>query len=323
MVAEQAAERMATAAASAKAAAERATASAAAVAMADTASTFRSTEAMPPASVQAVQPAPAADFSLFETTPTVAAVTEAYMATQECTHCSERRPLYKSASGGYVCGFHRAMALSLLDAPSVDGTSGRAGGNGESGVRAAATPARQAGTPGSKCILFDVCENMVTVPTSGSRCSSGHALCADCTVQYLEVTLLPGTVWWDRIKCVDPECKAHMQGMSVQRCISPDLRRRIDAAQLEVVPAIGPEARRERERAEEAAQREADQAARREEDRASEATVASTTKPCPNCGVPTWKDGGCRHMACKRCKQDYYWECHCPYPGHHVSCVPR
>ncbi|CAN0085601.1 unnamed protein product [Ectocarpus sp. 6 AP-2014] len=247
------------------------------------------------------------------------------MASQMCAHCNERRPLYKSASRVYMCGFHHAVSLSLLDAPSASGGTGGNGDKRATGIWAAATAARPTRAPGSECVLQ--CGNTVTVSTSGSRCASGHALCADCTAHYVEKTLLPqGIVWWDRIKCVDLACEAHMQGTSVQRCISRGVVERIDAAQLKVVRMIGPEARRERERVAEAAKRASDRAAkaaRRKEDRASEATVVKTTKPCPNCAAPTEKTGGCRHMACKVCNQDYYWDCHCTYPGRHTSCVPR
>lgn len=243
-----------------------------------------------------------------ETTPNTAApVGEAYMARQACAFCNERRPLYKSASDSdkYVCGFHHAVSLSLLDRPSADEASG---------IGAAATVAtRPTRTPGSECVLG--CGNRVTVSSSGSRCAVGHALCADCTAQYAEKTLMPqGTVWWDRIKCVGPECEAYLLGTSVQRCLGRGLMERIDAAQLEVVPSIGPEARRERERAAKAARRAAEVArraaaaeARRVEEDASKVTVVRTTRPCPNCGVPIEKNGGCRHMRCTRCNQRYNW----------------
>ncbi|CAM9478401.1 unnamed protein product [Ectocarpus sp. 12 AP-2014] len=160
-----------------------------------------------------------------------------------------------------------------------------------------------------KCVFFDeVCENIVTNSKTGSWCAFGHALCAECTTQYVEKTLLPwGIVWWDRIRCVDPECDAHMVGLSVQLCLGSDLRSHIDAAQLEVVPNIGPEARRERERA-----------ARTAEDRASLATVANTTKRCPNCGVATEKNGGCKHITCT-CRHGYCWNCLIEWKSGHLS----
>ncbi|CAB1113167.1 unnamed protein product [Ectocarpus sp. CCAP 1310/34] len=166
----------------------------------------------------------------------------------------------------------------------------------------------------AKCVFFDeLCENIVTNSKTGSWCAFGHALCAKCTTQYVGETLLPwGIVWWDRIRCVDPECDAHMVGLSVQLCLDSDLRSHIDAAQLEVVPNIGPEARRERERA-----------ARTAEDRASVATVAKSTKRCPNCGVATEKIGGCKHIKC-RCRHGYCWDCLIEWkPGHlSVPCAP-
>ncbi|CAM9197318.1 unnamed protein product, partial [Ectocarpus sp. 12 AP-2014] len=181
--------------------------------------------------------------------------------------------------------------------------------------KTAGAPTSETSSSGTECVLFhELCENMVTDSRSGSRCTSGHALCADCTTQYVEKTLLPrGTVWWDRIRCVDPDCDAHMVGLSVQRCLGSDLGSRIDAAQLDVVPMIGPEARRERERA-----------ARTTEDRASATTVAITTKPCPNCEVATEKNRGCKHMVCSMCNHEYCWICRSEWtPGHlGDTCVP-
>ncbi|CAM9897243.1 unnamed protein product, partial [Ectocarpus sp. 8 AP-2014] len=181
--------------------------------------------------------------------------------------------------------------------------------------KTAGAPTSETSSSGTECVLFhELCENMVTDSRSGSRCTSGHALCADCTTQYVEKTLLPrGTVWWDRIRCVDPDCDAHMVGLSVQRCLGSDLRSRIDAAQLDVVPMIGPEARRERERA-----------AQTPEDRASATTVATTTKPCPNCEVATEKNRGCKHMVCSMCNHEYCWICRSEWtPGHlGDTCVP-
>ena len=34
---------------------------------------------------------------------------------------------------------------------------------------------------------------------------------------------------------------------------------------------------------------------------ADEAMVARSSKPCPSCGVRTYKDGGCQHVRCSRC----------------------
>lgn len=205
------------------------------------------------------------------------------------------------------------MTLSLLDDPATDGTSGEPGGHGSAGGGVIWTIGREGPrrTPGSECVLL--CGNRVTDSISGCRCASGqHALCADCTFQYIDKTLLPrGIVWFDTIKCVGPECTDYMQGMSVQRCISRDLVARIEAAQLELVPTLGPEARRERERAAEAARRERELKA---EDirlagiRASEEAVTRLgTRPCPNCGIDTEKIGGCSSMVCRRCRHSYRW----------------
>ena len=33
------------------------------------------------------------------------------------------------------------------------------------------------------------------------------------------------------------------------------------------------------------------------------------TKPCPTCHLIIFKDGGCNHMTCSRCHQDFCWLC--------------
>lgn len=149
----------------------------------------------------------------------------------------------------------------------------------------------------------------------GGRCALGHALCADCTSRYVEITLLPeGTVWWDTIRCADPECTQYMRGMSVQRGISHGLLARVDAVQLNVVPTIGQDAKLERECAAQGA-----------DDLASEALVASYTKPCPNCSVDTDLYKGCKHLTCSRCSYQYCWVCRCEWKIGHlrlgVPCV--
>lgn len=153
----------------------------------------------------------------------------------------------------------------------------------------------------------------------GGRCPLGHTLCAECTAQYVERTLV-GTVWWDRIKCADPGCTEYMRGMSVRRSINHRLVKRIDAAQLQVVPLVGPEAKLERECAAEAAAM-----ARSEEDHASGATVANTTKPCPNCDAPSELKKGCKHVDCDVCKHAYCFTCGCDWVRGHLSvpCIPR
>ena len=40
---------------------------------------------------------------------------------------------------------------------------------------------------------------------------------------------------------------------------------------------------------------------------ASETEVRRLTKPCPQCGVPVFKDGGCDHMYCTLCGTHYSW----------------
>lgn len=143
----------------------------------------------------------------------------------------------------------------------------------------------------------------------GGRCALGHALCAGCTTKYVEKTLLPeGTVWWDTIRCVDPECTQYIRGMSVQRCISRGLLTRVDALQLKVVPNIGSEAKLDRECA-----------TRGVDDLASESFVASYTKPCPNCSIDTDKYDGCKHVVCSRCNYHYCWICRCEWKLGHLG----
>lgn len=172
------------------------------------------------------------------------------------------------------------------------------------------------------CILCDceMIDSQSGEDRQGGRCPLGHSLCAECTTQYVEKTLV-GTVWWDRIKCVIPECAEYLQGMSVQRGINNDLLTSIDAAQLRVVPSIGPEAKRERECAAEMMA----VMARSDEDRASGATVANTTKACPNCNAPSVLEKGCKHVGCDECKHEYCFECGCDWVSGHlsVSCIPR
>jgi hypothetical protein len=34
-----------------------------------------------------------------------------------------------------------------------------------------------------------------------------------------------------------------------------------------------------------------------------------TGRPCPGCGILTEKNGGCNHMTCPQCKQEWCWIC--------------
>ena len=36
-------------------------------------------------------------------------------------------------------------------------------------------------------------------------------------------------------------------------------------------------------------------------------TIAEETKPCPKCKTPIYKDGGCEHVKCTRCKTDFWF----------------
>ncbi|XP_030234065.1 E3 ubiquitin-protein ligase parkin [Gadus morhua] len=48
---------------------------------------------------------------------------------------------------------------------------------------------------------------------------------------------------------------------------------------------------------------------------ASRDTIRETTKPCPQCGVPVEKNGGCMHMVCprKQCSSEWCWICSVPW----------
>ena len=37
--------------------------------------------------------------------------------------------------------------------------------------------------------------------------------------------------------------------------------------------------------------------------------------PCPNCSAMIYKDGGCNHMVCMKCKYEFCWFC----MGHYKS----
>ncbi|XP_076964674.1 E3 ubiquitin-protein ligase parkin-like [Callospermophilus lateralis] len=48
---------------------------------------------------------------------------------------------------------------------------------------------------------------------------------------------------------------------------------------------------------------------------ASKETIKRTTKPCPHCGVPLEKNGGCMHMKCPQpqCRLEWCWNCGCEW----------
>ncbi|CAL8367461.1 unnamed protein product [Gadus morhua 'NCC'] len=48
---------------------------------------------------------------------------------------------------------------------------------------------------------------------------------------------------------------------------------------------------------------------------ASRNIIRETTKPCPQCGVPVEKNGGCMHMVCPRtqCSSEWCWICSVPW----------
>ncbi|KAL7714772.1 RBR-type E3 ubiquitin transferase [Entamoeba marina] len=57
--------------------------------------------------------------------------------------------------------------------------------------------------------------------------------------------------------------------------------------------------------------------AKRKNDNESEKFIYQTTRPCPYCGVPIFKDEGCRYMKCSKCSGFFCWIC-MEKTGNHV-----
>ncbi|KAF4635464.1 hypothetical protein G7Y89_g2641 [Cudoniella acicularis] len=49
------------------------------------------------------------------------------------------------------------------------------------------------------------------------------------------------------------------------------------------------------------------------DDEASVKTIQEVCKICPKCNSPIEKNGGCDHMTCLKCKDEFCWECLAPY----------
>lgn len=45
------------------------------------------------------------------------------------------------------------------------------------------------------------------------------------------------------------------------------------------------------------------------------------TAGCPSCGVRIQKNGGCPHMSCAACAEEFCWVCLLPYELHHQFCL--
>jgi hypothetical protein len=43
------------------------------------------------------------------------------------------------------------------------------------------------------------------------------------------------------------------------------------------------------------------------------------TSNCPTCSIPILKNGGCKHMTCKKCSHEFCWHCLQPYYNHQKS----
>jgi len=120
----------------------------------------------------------------------------------------------------------------------------------------------------------------------------------------------------------DPEVKRREERLEIcpflttlAQCICPSwasrkksyslYRTEITDEEIEgVAKKVYPEDRRIQ--AEVVAQRE-----RRDQDEASAHWIEEHTKPCPNCGVPIEKVGGCDDMYCKNCQCGFRWACPC------------
>ena len=65
---------------------------------------------------------------------------------------------------------------------------------------------------------------------------------------------------------------------------------------------------------------QAERRRRMAEERAGEKFVrASGAKACPNCSYMTEKDGGCKHMTCRKCQHEYCWKCRWRWVSGHLS----
>ena len=46
------------------------------------------------------------------------------------------------------------------------------------------------------------------------------------------------------------------------------------------------------------------------------------TESCPKCSIPIYKNGGCMHMTCQKCKYEFCWTCKQNHIGHDlINCV--
>ncbi|KAE8374798.1 hypothetical protein BDV26DRAFT_283978 [Aspergillus bertholletiae] len=52
-------------------------------------------------------------------------------------------------------------------------------------------------------------------------------------------------------------------------------------------------------------------------------TIAETARPCPGCNVATERSGGCKHMTCVLCQQEWCWDCGIHWRRGHlnIECV--
>jgi len=47
--------------------------------------------------------------------------------------------------------------------------------------------------------------------------------------------------------------------------------------------------------------------------------ISTNTKDCPKCQANIEKNGGCNHMTCKKCKNDFCWVCLGPWSEHNSA----
>ncbi|KAL2851588.1 hypothetical protein BJY01DRAFT_109774 [Aspergillus pseudoustus] len=83
--------------------------------------------------------------------------------------------------------------------------------------------------------------------------------------------------------------------------------------------------RREEQERRQRQDRQRERQERLDEERLGEAEVRGTSKVCPGrgCSYRVYRDGGCRHITCTRCGQEWCWECLKPWVrGHLDTCRP-
>lgn len=131
--------------------------------------------------------------------------------------------------------------------------------------------------------------------TKGVECSEGHFVCKTCCVQYVSLTL-EGTIFWDTIECVNYPCKSYYRGVEIREVMPQSAIQRIEKRQMDAAYLVAGE-----------------------RDPSSQTLIDKHSKPCPRCGIPIQKNGGCDHVKCTMCRKDFWWTCNCEYSGQHKT----